>query len=120
METTTSLITAETPALHAFIQSITERHRKHVQLVAPRVLELFDVVHETEVGPRYIRVVRSERAAGTDRVISRSAHSFIERTTGNVLKAAGWKGPAKGSRGNIFSADGGLARMGPYGPEYNR
>lgn len=49
-----------------------------------------------------------------------SAHAFVDKTNGDVLKPASWKAPAKGARGNIFDADGGLGRMGPYGPAYNR
>jgi hypothetical protein len=49
-----------------------------------------------------------------------SVHSFIDRTTGDVLLPAGWKTPAKGARGNIHDAQNGLGRMGPHGPAYNK
>jgi hypothetical protein len=39
---------------------------------------------------------------------------------GDVFKAASYKIPAKGARGNIFDDKNGIGRMGPYGPEYNR
>lgn len=48
-----------------------------------------------EPGNRWIRVVRSEG-------FSRSVHSFIESSTGDVYKAASWKTPAKGKRGSVF------------------
>lgn len=32
-----------------------------------------------------------------------SVHCFIDNATGDVLKAAGWKAPAKGARGNIVT-----------------
>ena len=32
-----------------------------------------------------------------------SVHSFVRLDTGDILKPAGWRGPAKGVRGNIFS-----------------
>jgi hypothetical protein len=51
-----------------------------------------------ETGQRYIRVVVSR---GGDS--GRSVHSFIDKTNGDILKAASWKAPAKHARGNIFS-----------------
>lgn len=46
-------------------------------------------------GPRYTRIVRRDHGAtpGTG-----SAALFIDNTSGAFLKAAGWKGPAKGVR----------------------
>ncbi len=64
-------------------------------------------------GFRYVRVVRKD-ANGSNG----SVFCFIEVATGDVLKAEGWKGPAKHARGNIYAADNGLDRVGPYGPEY--
>ena len=63
-------------------------------------------------GRRYARIVR------TDGGTSRSVHCFVDRTNGNVLKAAGWKGPAKHARGNIFNADGGSSGVSQYGGTY--
>lgn len=37
---------------------------------------------------------------------SRSVHAFVDLATGDLLKAAGWKAPAKGPRGNIATEDG--------------
>ena len=66
-----------------------------------------------EQGPRYIRVVRTSGP-------QRSAHCFIDRTTGDVLKTASWKTPAKHARGNILREDKGLTCMGPFGAAYLR
>ena len=44
------------------------------------------------VGKKYIRIVRGD-----------SVHCFVNKETGDVLKAAGWKAPAKGSRGNFLT-----------------
>jgi hypothetical protein len=53
------------------------------------------------------------------RIISEhSAHSFVDIETGDVLKAAGWKVPAKHARGNIFDESNGLKHIGPFGPAY--
>ena len=51
-------------------------------------------------GKRYLRIVGADVGGP-----SRWAHSFIDRKNGDVYKPAGWKGPAKGARGNIFSYD---------------
>lgn len=46
-------------------------------------------------GTKNIRVVRMAGAM-------RSVHCFIDIATGDVLKAASWKAPAKGARGSIY------------------
>lgn len=45
-------------------------------------------------------------------------HCFVDMTTGDVLKPASWKTPAKHARGNIFDAQNGLGSMGEHGPAY--
>lgn len=65
-----------------------------------------------EPGRRYVRIVRADS--------QRSVHCFIDTTNGDVLKAAGWKAPAKHARGNLFDDAGGLRYIGPYGPAYLR
>jgi Protein of unknown function (DUF5661) len=52
-----------------------------------------------ERGRRYVRVFKTDKQGG------RSAYGFVDRLTGDVLKAASWKSPAKGPRGNIYSGD---------------
>lgn len=70
---------------------------------------------------RYLRVVRTDRGAdGKPLEHSGSVHSFVDKTTGDVFKAAGWKGPAKGARGNVHDEHNGLRRMTHFGPEYNK
>lgn len=63
----------------------------------------------SDIGSRYIRIVRDN-----------SAHAFVDRTNGDVLKPATWKSPAKHARGNIFDEKNGLGSIGPYGPAYLR
>jgi len=67
-------------------------------------------------GPRYIRVV-SEK--GPNHAPQRSVYCFIDKTNGDVLKAAGWKAPAKHARGNIFDDDPAKG-LGPFGAKYLR
>jgi len=53
-------------------------------------------------------------------VCNSAAFCFIDKATGDVLKAASWAAPAKHSRGNIFDESNGLGSIGPYGPAYLR
>lgn len=50
-------------------------------------------------GAKFTRIIG--RLGGQD-----SVHSFIENATGDVLKAATYKAPAKGARGNIATTEG--------------
>lgn len=74
----------------------------------------FNTQLSTEYGRRYVRVVKSDDFG------SRSVYCFVDQTTGNVLKADGWKRPAKHARANIYAEDGGLGGVGPYGAAYIR
>lgn len=56
-------------------------------------------------GQKYIKIASIDGS-------SRGAYAFVEVATGDVLKAASWKAPAKGKRGNIYTAELGV---GPYG-----
>ena len=85
-------------------KAITDRNNDYVKYphTTPSVWRL-------DVGQKRIRVVRDN-----------SVHCFIDLASGDVLKAAGWKAPAKHARGNIFDDANGLKFMGPYGPAYLR
>lgn len=67
------------------------KHLSQITLVAER-------------GSRYIRIVAEQPG-------SRSAWAFVDQTNGDVLKADGWKKPAKGARGNVFDAQNGCGRV---------
>lgn len=60
---------------------------------------------EIEEGNRYIRVkVNEYDFAGVKK--RSQIHTFIDRTNGDILKAATWKAPQKnGVRGNIFNEE---------------
>lgn len=49
-----------------------------------------------ETGRKYFKLV-------TDHGHQQSVHSFVDRVTGDVLKAAGWNSPAKGVRYNLLT-----------------
>lgn len=61
----------------------------------------------TVPGPKYVKVVHGS-----------SVYCFIDRSNGDVLKAASWSRPAKHPRGNIFDESNGLSRCQWTGPEY--
>ena len=65
---------------------------------------------EFEQGRRYIKVVSVTAS-------QRMVHSFIDRTNGDVLKAASWKAPAKHARGNINAGPSGYG-VSQYGANY--
>lgn len=62
-------------------------------------------------GPKFARIVVMEQGRST------SVFCFVDLENGAILKAAGWKTPAKHARGNIAN---GAADVGPYGPAYLR
>ena len=62
-------------------------------------------------GRRYIRVVKWDDHG-------RNIHSFVDTTTGDILKPASWKAPAKHPRGNIFDLQN--AHFNHFGPAYLR
>lgn len=71
-------------------------------------------------GQRYVRIVTSDNfnvAAGGR--VSRSVWGFVDMINGDILKAAGWKAPAKHARGNIFNENP-MAGCNEYGPNYLR
>jgi hypothetical protein len=74
-----------------------------------------EVKFKGQPGKRYVKVIRCD-ANG----VGESVHCFVDKTNGDVLKAAGWAKPAKHARGNIFDDTNGLGRMGEYGPAYLR
>ena len=46
-------------------------------------------------GSKYFKVEMNTRG-------SRSVYCFINKRNGEILKAAGWRGPAKGARGSVL------------------
>ena len=60
---------------------------------------------EFEEGSKYVKVVSLSWG-------SRSVHSFVEKKTGNIWKAASWKAPARNFvRGNVFDSKSYLPRV---------
>ena len=54
---------------------------------------------EFAVGSKYVKII-AVSAGG-----SRSVHSFVEKSNGDIWKAASWAAPARNfTRGNVFNA----------------
>ena len=57
-----------------------------------------------EPGRKYFKIIQYGTYDGV--IISeghRSVHAFVDKLTGDLYKAAGWKAPAKGARYNLFT-----------------
>lgn len=52
-----------------------------------------------EAGPKNVRIVKND-------TVSRSVYCFVRIEDGAILKADGWKKPAKGVRGSIYRNNG--------------
>lgn len=63
----------------------------------------FETVFTLEKGRKYHRIVQDTRNKETGEMFNqRSVAGFLDND-GNIYKAAGWKAPAKGIRGNIYN-----------------
>jgi hypothetical protein len=85
--------------LETFVAVLSERHNSGLRAAYP-TCELNWSVVVCEPGRKYARLV-TENPTGN----SRSALGFIDLTNGDILKADGWKAPAKHARGNIRQGD---------------
>lgn len=83
-----------------------------VEKVNAKYPPAFGGTRKVEFGRKYARVytVDSRGAKG-------GVYCFVDRKTGDILKAASWKAPAKHARGNIYAADP-LKGVGQYGAAY--
>lgn len=53
---------------------------------------------DVEPGRKYVKLVMDKHG-------SRSVWAFVDKETGDILKPAGWKAPAKHARGNVSNPD---------------
>ncbi len=98
-------------ALARFVNNVNEYRRaefaRWFQKTTPAAVNLM------QGGKKYIRVISEEPG-------SRSVYCFVDAETGDILKADGWKRPAKGARGSIFSSDWKGYGCTEYGAAYAR
>jgi hypothetical protein len=101
-------------ALAAFVSSlqmeITEYYRTHYAALA--AIDFTPSI-SVERGSKNVRVVKSDKA-------QRSVHCFVRIADGAILKADGWKKPAKHARGSIYAPDHGMSAVSVYGAHYLR
>lgn len=100
-------------ALETFLAGVNKIHAEYMAKNFPTLKVAR--IEAMEGGKRYVRVIFLSASGERE-----SVYAFVDTTNGDVLKADGWKKPAKHARGNIFAADNGLTNMGPYGPVYLR
>ncbi len=98
-------------ALESFLTGVEKIIHHHAKVLGYKDMESNKVIHES--GIKYDKVFRKDAT-------SKNIYCFIERSTGNILKPATFKVPAKGARGNLFDETNGLKRMSTFGPEYNK
>jgi len=108
-------------------QKLCDKNEQHYEKCA----KYRTITIEANFGKKFRRVARVERVKDSGELITQSAHCFVAVSdgynkklgnwnAGDVFKADGWVGPARGVRGNIFDQTNGLNRMSAYGCEYNR
>lgn len=86
---------------------VNKYYATNFNILTPSLLEMSD-------GRRYIRIdVINDGGRG-----QRSVWAFIDKKTGDILKPAGYKAPAKHARGNLFDSNNGLGSLTPQGPAY--
>lgn len=110
METTEKFDTAFATFLAGNQKITNDYFAKNCQITW--IKELSFPVFEVTKGKKYIRIARVDGQT--------SVHVFVNMQNGDVLMPAGWRGPAKHARGNIYDEHNGLKMMGPYGPAYLR
>jgi len=88
----------EDAGIECTCQECGNRNDKFKKLVVNRTnIGKFGI--EFEPGSKYVKVIKISFGG------SRSVHSFVEKKTGDIWKAASWKAPAKNFvRGNVFDA----------------
>lgn len=87
-----------TASLNAFLAAVNEGFIKQNVNMAAAFPEGYYEPVTLEAGSKYIRVVSSSHG-------SHSVYCFVDKATGDVLKAAGWKKPAKGARASIYKPE---------------
>lgn len=100
--------TIESPEFLSWIASYQKMVDDYMAEKFPRLPRKLLLVSQ---GVKYIKIT----STGTG-----SVEAFVDKTTGDVLKAASWRAPAKHARGNIFDIRNGMGMMTPYGPAYLR
>jgi hypothetical protein len=98
-------------AMDAFLKyvrdMIKEHYKKELPTFAPPEIGV-------DKGPKYLKVWK---ASDSKTLPTKSVYCFVDKTNGDILKAASWKAPAKHARGNIYEPAKGYG-IGQYGANY--
>lgn len=93
-------------AANAFVAKVNAECDRTVNANMKNVCDAYRRI-SAEAGRTYIKLIAEDYG-------SKSAFGFIIINdnnlgkSGDILKAASWKAPAKGARGNVFSTDNGM------------
>lgn len=88
-------------ALENYVHELQEKHNEH-----PRYQSLNNSSYAKngqynnfsfDKGRKFVAIWNTKGQKGI--------HCFVEIATGNILKAATWRAPAKGARGNIYNVE---------------
>jgi len=97
-------------ALKAFLkgaqQIIDDDFKRNYPNLKPNILS-------AKSGSKNVKIISTAQSGS-----SRSVWAFIDKATGDILKPATWKAPAKHARGNIFDQYNGTRSVTAYGPGY--
>ena len=92
-------------ALETFLDGCKKIHANYVRAN-------FDRIADSEIAKEW----RVDHGMVRARIVhAGSAYCFVDYATGDVLKCAGYKAPAKHARGNIFSDKDGLEALDSQG-----
>ena len=96
--------------LAVFVEKVQEMRTAHYAESFPNAKPgtmLYDTPITTKIGRRYVGLWTGK-----------SIFCFVDKTNGDILKAATWRAPAKHARGSIFALDNGIGAVGVYGANY--
>jgi len=76
--------------------SVSVQSQYHLRKIEELKSGKCDIDYTIESGKKYHKVIMIDGGG------QRSAHAFVDKQTGSVLKSASWKAPAKGERYNLL------------------
>lgn len=95
--------------LKGYVAGLADKAKAHKEKMGYG--DTYNPKYTVEHGQRYAKVVTNDGS-------SRSVHSFIDKQTGNILKANSWKAPHPTPRGNIGDDNFGLKNVDHFGARY--
>lgn len=84
-----------------FCQRLSTRLMEYKNRMGLTYFDYFEI--HRMIGDRYIKVLSRKVKSNCASLDNLSIVAFIDKNTGDILKPASWRAPAKHARGNIFS-----------------